>query len=66
MIFPCEQSFDEVCEFSIEHGNAVEVCRLCHDEHVKFAFDRVLLIDSTWSQTKRINLDDRIMKLPHR
>ncbi|XP_022710266.1 DTW domain-containing protein 1-like isoform X3 [Varroa jacobsoni] len=66
LIFPCKEQFDDVCrQRSVQLGTE-EKCVLCEGRHIKFAFNRVILIDSTWCQTKKILLDDRIASLPYR
>ncbi|XP_022647321.1 DTW domain-containing protein 1-like isoform X2 [Varroa jacobsoni] len=65
LIFPCKEQFDDVCrQRSVQLGTE-EKCVLCEGRHIKFAFNRVILIDSTWCQTKKILLDDRIASLPY-
>lgn len=64
LIFPDDSTFASVCAERGRHESSA--CRLCNDAHQSFPFDTVVFIDSSWSQTKRIILDERISALQFR
>lgn len=58
---PLEQHWQHACETSTV-GTCL--CEVCREQHLAFPWESLVFIDSTWRQTKRIYLDERMQGLP--
>lgn len=68
LVFPGENASSLETIWHNFHKNslmsATSPCPVCHTNHLKIPWERLVFIDSTWKQTKRIYLDSKMNGLP--